>query len=137
MFGKIKKKLLLVAHRVSGAPLVSSTLMARQHMVRHYYIVVAHHMSGAPLVAIPSIALFLVVWLGKKRDYVHHACTSSLRARPPPMCVWERDMFFRRVWYTSRRVWVLNVMCAQTWVVLKGSFSSWGPTTESEFVADI
>ena len=59
MFGK--KIGLLVAHRVSGAPLVFFTLMAHQHMVRHCYIVVAHHMSGAPLVAIPSIALFLVV----------------------------------------------------------------------------
>ena len=37
------------------------TLMAHQHMVHHEYIVVAHHMSGAPLVSIPSIALFLVV----------------------------------------------------------------------------
>jgi hypothetical protein len=50
-----------MAHRGSGAPLVSTTLMAHQLMVRHYYIVVAHHMSGAPLVAILSIALFLVV----------------------------------------------------------------------------
>ena len=50
-----------MAHRVSGAPLVSFTLMAHQHMVRHCYIAMAHHMSGAPLVAIPSIALFLVV----------------------------------------------------------------------------
>ena len=55
------KKKLLVAHRVPGAPLVSSTLMAHLHMVRHCYIVVAHHMTGAPLVDIPSIALFLVV----------------------------------------------------------------------------
>ena len=37
------------------------TLMAHQHMVRHYYILMAHHMSGAPLVSISSIALFLVV----------------------------------------------------------------------------
>ena len=51
-----------MAHRWSGAPLVSATLMAHQLMVRHYYIVVAHHMSGAPLVAISSIALFLVVY---------------------------------------------------------------------------
>ena len=58
MFGK---KLLLVEHHVPGAPLVSSTLMAHLHMVRHCYIVVAHHMTGAPLVSIPSIALFLVV----------------------------------------------------------------------------
>ncbi len=50
-----------MAHRVSGAPLVSFTLMAHQHMVRHCYIAMAHHMSGAPLVAISSIALFLVV----------------------------------------------------------------------------
>ena len=50
---------------MSGAPLVSFTLMAHQHMVRPCYIVVAHHMSGAPLVAIPSIALFLVVFEGK------------------------------------------------------------------------
>ena len=56
-----KKNLLLMAHRLSGAPLVSFTLMAHQHMVRHCYIAMAHHMSGAPLVAIPSIALFLVV----------------------------------------------------------------------------
>ena len=55
------KKLLLMAHRVSGAPLVYFKLMAHQHMVRHCYIAMAHHMSGAPLVVIPSIALFLVV----------------------------------------------------------------------------
>ena len=32
------------------------------------------------------------VWLGKRREYVRHACTSSLRARPPPtwVCVRER-----------------------------------------------
>lgn len=53
--------MLLVAHHLSSAPLVSFTLMAHQHMVRHCYIVVVHHMSSAPLVAIPSIALFLVV----------------------------------------------------------------------------
>ena len=52
-----------MAHLVSGAPLVSFTLMAHQHMVRHCYIAMAHHMSGAPLVAIPSIALFLVVFI--------------------------------------------------------------------------
>ena len=50
-----------MAHHVSDAPLVSSTLMAHLHMVRHCYIVVADHMSGAPLVSIASIALFLVV----------------------------------------------------------------------------
>ena len=60
----LEKKLLVVAHHGCGAPLVSITLMAHQHTVRHCYIVVAHHMSGAPLVAISSIALFLVVWLG-------------------------------------------------------------------------
>ena len=52
-----------MAHRGSGAPLVSITLMAHQLMVRHYYIVMAHQVSGAPLVAISSIALFLVVKL--------------------------------------------------------------------------
>ena len=59
MFGK--KNLLLVAHRVSGAPLVSFTLMVHQHMVRHCYIVVVHHIHGAPLMSILAIALFLVV----------------------------------------------------------------------------
>ena len=57
----LEKKLLLMAHRVAGAPLVSFTLMAHQHMVHHCYIAMAHHVSGAPLVAIPSIALCLVV----------------------------------------------------------------------------
>ena len=62
-----------MAHCGSGAPLVSTTLMAHQLMVRHYYIVVAHHMSGAPLVAISSIALFLVV-----RFVIPEECTYSL-----------------------------------------------------------
>ena len=35
------------------------------------------------------------VWLGKRREYVHRACTSSLCARPPPtcVCVRERDRY--------------------------------------------
>ena len=55
------KNMLVVAHHECGAPLVSITLMAHQHTVRHCYIVVAHRMSGASLVSISSIALFLVV----------------------------------------------------------------------------
>ena len=31
------------------------------------------------------------VWLGKRREYVRRACTSSLRARPPPTWVYGRD----------------------------------------------
>ena len=31
------------------------------------------------------------VWLGKGREYVRCACTSSLRARPPPTWVCARD----------------------------------------------
>ena len=31
------------------------------------------------------------VWLGKRREYVRRACTSSLRARPPPTWVCVRD----------------------------------------------
>ena len=31
------------------------------------------------------------VWLGKRREYVRCACTSSLRARPPPTWVCVRD----------------------------------------------
>ena len=61
VFLEKRKKLLVVAHHSCGAPLVSITLMAHQHTVRHCYIVVAHRMSGAPLVSILSIALFLVV----------------------------------------------------------------------------
>ena len=61
----LEKKLLLMAHRVAGAPLVSFTLMA-------------HHMSGAPLVAIPSIALFLVVY---GNSSVIQYCISSSVAR--------------------------------------------------------
>ena len=50
MFEKMKKKILLMAHRVSGAPFVYFTLMAHQHMVRHCYIAMAHQTNGAPLV---------------------------------------------------------------------------------------
>src|SRR6266536_1543763 len=32
------------------------------------------------------------VWLGKRREYVHRACTSSLRACPPPMWVCVREI---------------------------------------------
>ena len=71
-----------MAHRVSGAPLVYFTLMAHQHMVRHCYIAMVHYMSGVPLVAIPSIALFLVVFptLGKspRRQYITIGPDSSL-----------------------------------------------------------
>ena len=35
MYGKMKKKFILVAHPVYGAPLVSSTLMAYHKQVRH------------------------------------------------------------------------------------------------------
>ena len=31
------------------------------------------------------------VWLGKRWEYVRHACTSSLHARPPPTWVCVRD----------------------------------------------
>ena len=31
------------------------------------------------------------VWLGKRWEYVRRACTSSLRARPPPTWVCVRD----------------------------------------------
>ena len=31
------------------------------------------------------------VWLGKRREYMRRACTSSPRARPPPTWVCERD----------------------------------------------
>ena len=31
------------------------------------------------------------VWLGKRREYVRRACTSSLGARPPPTWVCVRD----------------------------------------------
>src|SRR3954464_11677557 len=31
------------------------------------------------------------VWLGKRWEYVHRACTSSLRARPPPTWACVRD----------------------------------------------
>ena len=57
----LEKKLLVVAHRGCGAPLVIWTLMAYLHMVRHCYIAVAHHICGAPLMSILAIALFLVV----------------------------------------------------------------------------
>ena len=39
-------------------------------MVRHYYILMAHCLSGAPLVSIPSIALFLVVLTAAQNNYV-------------------------------------------------------------------
>ena len=32
------------------------------------------------------------VWLGKRREYVRRACTSSLRAHPPPMWVCVRQI---------------------------------------------
>ena len=57
----VKIFLILMAHPGPGAPLVVSTLMAYQKVVRHQYILMAHRLSGAPLVSIPSIALFLVV----------------------------------------------------------------------------
>ena len=58
-----KNFLILMAHSGQGAPLVVRTLMAYLLLVRHYYILMAHCLSGAPLVSIPSIALFLVVWV--------------------------------------------------------------------------
>ena len=67
-----------MAHRGSGAPLVSITLMAHQLMVRHYYIVMAHQVSGAPLVAISSIALFLVVWSPWELCPEHTLCVCNL-----------------------------------------------------------
>jgi hypothetical protein len=54
----LEKKLLVMAHRVSGAPLVMGTLMAHLYLVRHCYIAVAHHLSSAPLIVILRIALF-------------------------------------------------------------------------------
>ena len=76
-----------MAHRVSGAPLVYFTLMVHQHMVCHCYIAMAHHMSGAPLVAIPSIALFLVVYTSQntwklrmfETEFVPISCGWSLK----------------------------------------------------------
>jgi hypothetical protein len=66
-----------MVHRGSGAPLVSTTLMAHQLMVRHYYIVVAHQVSGAPLVVISSIALFLVVH-GGYFEFIHTLLSNLL-----------------------------------------------------------
>ena len=52
-----EKKMLVMTHRVCGAPLVMRTLMAHLYLVHHFYIAVARHIHGAPL----AIALFLVV----------------------------------------------------------------------------
>src|SRR3989337_2798499 len=77
------KKLLVVAHRGCGAPLVIWTLMAYLHMVRHCYIAVAHHICGAPLMSILAIALFLVVQHPSPID-ASYFCTGT---RDKKMCV--------------------------------------------------
>ena len=56
-----------MAHRGQGAPLVVSTLMA-------------HHMSGAPLVSIPSIALFLVVNKTQNEMLTHNVLTINKKS---------------------------------------------------------